>query len=50
MPVNYLKDSVDEVPQWQKDMIHKRLKAINDDPSSVMDIKGLFEELDKKID
>ena len=44
-------DDIDgDLPQWQKDMIDKRLKAIEDDPQSIMDIEGLFEELDKEIE
>jgi hypothetical protein len=36
-----------DLPDWQKELIDKRLKLIEDDPGSVQDIKGLFEELDK---
>lgn len=39
-----------DLPQWQKDMIDRRMKAIEDDPASVMDIEGLFDELDKEIE
>ena len=39
-----------DLPQWQKDMIDKRMKAIADDPDSVMGIEGLFDELDKEIE
>ena len=37
------------LPQWQKDMIDRRKKTIENDPDSVQDIKGLFEELDREI-
>jgi hypothetical protein len=41
-------DDIDgDIPQWQKDMIDKRLKAIKDNPDSIEDIEGLFKELDK---
>jgi hypothetical protein len=44
-------DNLDNnMPQWQKDMIDRRLKAIEDDPESIEDIEGLFTELDKEID
>ncbi len=39
-----------DLPQWQKDMIDRRLKAIENDPASIMDIDGLFKELDKEIE
>ncbi len=39
-----------DLPQWQKDMIDQRMKAIADDPDSVMGIEGLFDELDKEIE
>ena len=42
-------DLDNELPQWQKDLIDRRLKAIKDDPRSVQDIEGLFEELDKEL-
>jgi hypothetical protein len=43
-------DDIDnELPQWEKDMIDKRLAAIANDPNSIEDIAGLFDELDKKI-
>ena len=38
-----------KLPEWQKDLIDKRLKAIEEDPSALLDIKGLFEELDKEV-
>ncbi len=38
-----------DIPQWQKDMIDRRLKAIEDDLESIEDIEGLFIELDKEI-
>ncbi len=41
-------DALDtDLPDWQKNLIDKRLKAIEDDPGSIQDIRGLFEELDK---
>jgi hypothetical protein len=44
-------DSLDtDIPQWQKDLIDRRLKSIEEHPESVKDIEGLFEELDKEID
>jgi hypothetical protein len=39
-----------ELPQWQKNIIDKRLKEIENNPASVQDIEGLFEELDKEIE
>ena len=36
-----------DLPQWQKDLIDNRLKEIENDPKSVMDIEGLFEELER---
>ncbi len=39
-----------DLPQWQKDMIDRRLKIIENDPQSILDIEGLFDELDKEID
>ena len=38
-----------DLPQWQKDMIDYRLKAIEQNPDSIQDIEGLFAELDKEI-
>ena len=38
-----------DLPQWQKSMIDKRLKQIENDPGSIMDIEGFFLELDKEI-
>jgi hypothetical protein len=44
-------DSIDgNIPQWQRDMLDKRMKAIQDNPNSIKDIEGLFEELDKKME
>lgn len=42
-------DLDNELPKWEKDMIDKRLAAIANDPKSIEDIAGLFDELDKKI-
>ena len=43
-------DDIDgDLPQWQKDMIDKRMAAIATDPQSIKEIDGLFEELDKEI-
>ncbi|MCD6012080.1 MAG: putative addiction module component family protein [Flavipsychrobacter sp.] len=43
-------DDIDgELPQWQKDLIDKRLNAISQDPNSIQDIQGLFDELDKEV-
>lgn len=44
-------DDIDgDLPQWQKDMIDRRMNAIENDPQSVRDITGLFDELDKEIE
>jgi len=44
-------DDIDgDLPQWQKDMIDRRMKAMEEDPQSILDIDGLFEELDKEIE
>lgn len=37
------------LPQWQKDLIDKRLKTIEENPDSIKDIQDLFDELDKEI-
>ena len=39
-----------DIPQWQKDMLDKRMKAIEEYPDSIKDIESLFEELDKEIE
>lgn len=36
----------DELPQWQKDIIDQRLKAIAENPLSLRPIEELYEELD----
>ena len=38
-----------QFPQWQKYMIDKRLKAVEEDAGSIKGIESLFEELDKEI-
>jgi hypothetical protein len=44
-------DDIDgDLPQWQKDMIDRRMNAIENDPKSIRDITGLFDELDKEIE
>ena len=44
-------DDIDgDLPQWQKDMIDRRMKATDEDPDTVRDIEGLFRELDKEIE
>ncbi len=40
----------DGTPEWQMKLMKQRLKMIEKDPESIMDIDGLFEELDKEID
>jgi len=34
------------LPQWQKDMLDKRLQAITDNPSKLRPVKELYEALD----
>jgi hypothetical protein len=43
-------DINNDIPQWQKDMIDRRWIAIQQDPDSIKDIEGLFEEFDKEIE
>ena len=45
-----MENSTHELEQWQKDMIDERLREIENDPQSIKDIKGLFEELDREIE
>jgi hypothetical protein len=37
-----------DLPQWQKNLIDKRLKIIADHPERLRPIDELFEELDKE--
>jgi len=39
-----------ELPQWQKDLLDKRLNKIAKDPQSLRPIEELFDELDKDED
>ena len=41
--------STDDVPEWQIRLMRERLRIIENDPESIQDIEGLFEELDKEI-
>jgi hypothetical protein len=36
-----------EPPDWQKQLIDLRLKAIDEHPERILPIDGLFEELDR---
>lgn len=36
----------DSLPQWQKDLLDKRLKSIADNPERLRPIEELYEELD----
>jgi hypothetical protein len=36
-------------PEWQKKLIDKRLLAIDKDPSRILPIEGLIEELDRDV-
>jgi hypothetical protein len=38
-----------ELPQWEKDLIDNRLKAISENPERLKPIETLFEELNRKI-
>jgi hypothetical protein len=38
-----------ELPDWQKKLIDNRLKTIDENPSAILDVKGLFEELDREL-
>jgi len=37
-----------ELPQWQKDLIDKNLKEIEDNPDCLRPIEELFDELNKE--
>ena len=36
----------EEIPEWQKELLDKRLKAIAENPERLRPIEELFEELD----
>jgi hypothetical protein len=36
-----------ELPDWQKELIDLRLKAIDEHPEQILPIESLFEELDR---
>jgi hypothetical protein len=38
-----------DLPQWEKDLINKRLNAIQANPKRLRPINELFEELNRKI-
>jgi Putative addiction module component len=43
-------ESIDQdLPQWEKDIIDRRLKAIQSSPNRLRPINELFEELNRKI-
>ena len=43
-------DNLDtEIPEWQKQLLDKRLEAIAKNPGSVKPIDELFDELDSNI-
>jgi hypothetical protein len=39
---------IEELPQWQKNIIDQRLNAIADNPASLKPFEDLFKELDKE--
>lgn len=39
-----------DLPEWQKEVIDKRLEAIRKNPASVRPIQELLDELDKEED
>ena len=41
---------VEDLPQWQKDIIDQRLELYKNHPERVMPIEQFFEELDKEED
>jgi hypothetical protein len=43
-------DNLDtDIPQWQKQLLDKRLEAIAKNPSSIKPINDLFSELDSDL-
>ncbi|HEX8462659.1 MAG TPA: addiction module protein [Segetibacter sp.] len=40
-------DEDEELPQWQKDLIDRRLANIKENPGSLIQIDELFHELDR---
>ena len=42
--------NVEDLPQWQKDIIDQRLELYKNHPERVMPIEQFFEELDKEGD
>lgn len=41
---------VEELPQWQKDMIDQRLELYKKHPERVMSVEQFFEQMDKDED
>ena len=43
-------DNLDkDIPDWQKQLLDKRLSTIEQNPNSIKPIDGLFDELDRDI-
>lgn len=38
-----------DIPDWQKEILTKRLEAIAKNPERIKPIQGLFDALDKKV-
>jgi hypothetical protein len=38
-----------DIPEWQKEILTKRLEIIAKNPERIKPIKGLFDALDKKV-
>ena len=38
------------LPKWQKDLIDRRLKIVEEHPERIHPIEGLFEELNSDLD
>ncbi len=38
-----------DIPEWQKEILTKRLEAIAKNPERIKPIQGLFDALDKKV-
>jgi len=50
MSLQCIENIEQDLPQWQKDIIDDRLKAIADDPACLRPIDELFEELNNEDD
>jgi putative addiction module component (TIGR02574 family) len=49
---NSIKDNmpVEELPQWQKDIIDRRLMMIKQNPDSLIPLEDFMAEMDKEAD